>query len=41
MLTSKDGFLNKVKGRMAGSSAYLTKPFDPEQMLQEIRKHIW
>lgn len=41
MLTSKDGFLNKMKGKMAGSAAYLTKPFDPEQMLQEIKRHIW
>lgn len=40
MLTSKDGFINKMKGKMAGSSAYLTKPFDPEKMIQEIEKHI-
>ena len=41
MLTSKDGFLNKMKGRMSGAAAYLTKPFDPEKMLQEIKKHLW
>ena len=41
MLTSKDGFTNKMKGKMAGSSAYLTKPFDPEKMIQEIEKHIY
>ena len=41
MLTSKDGFINKMKGKMAGSSAYLTKPFDPEKMIQEIEKHIY
>lgn len=40
MLTSKDGFLNKMKGKMAGSSAYLTKPFDPDKMIAEIEKHI-
>jgi twitching motility two-component system response regulator PilG len=40
MLTSKDGFINKMKGKMAGSSAYLTKPFDPDKMIAEIRKHI-
>ncbi|MDO5675496.1 MAG: response regulator [bacterium] len=40
MLTSKDGFINKMKGRMAGSSAYLTKPFDPEKMILEIERHI-
>ena len=40
MLTSRDGFIDKMKGRVAGSSAYLTKPFDPEKMIQEIEKHI-
>ncbi|MCL1980434.1 MAG: response regulator, partial [Proteobacteria bacterium] len=40
MLTSKDGFINKMKGKMAGSSAYLTKPFDPDMMIAEIQKHI-
>lgn len=40
MLTSKDGFINKMKGKIAGSSAYLTKPFDPDKMIAEIEKHI-
>ena len=40
MLTSKDGFINKVKGKVAGASAYLTKPFDPKKMIGEIEKHI-
>ena len=41
MLTSKDGFLNKMKGRMSGATAYLTKPFNPDKMLEEIKKHIY
>ena len=40
MLTSRDGFINKMKGKIAGSSAYLTKPFDPDKMIAEIEKHI-
>jgi twitching motility two-component system response regulator PilG len=40
MLTSKDGIINKVKGKVAGSSAYLTKPFDPTQLVETIEKHI-
>ncbi|PIE61523.1 MAG: response regulator receiver protein [Desulfobacterales bacterium] len=40
MLTSKDGFINKMKGKIAGSAAYLTKPFDLEKMIHEIEKHI-
>ena len=40
MLTSKDGILNKVKGKVAGSAAYLTKPFDPAQLLVTVEKHL-
>jgi twitching motility two-component system response regulator PilG len=40
MLTSKDGFINKMKGKMAGSAAYLTKPFDPAKMIAEVGKHL-
>ena len=40
MLTSKDGIINKVKGKVAGSAAYLTKPFDPEQLVDTIEKHL-
>lgn len=40
MLTSKDGIINKVKGKVAGSTAYLTKPFDPTQLVATIEKHI-
>ena len=40
LLTSKDGFLNRVRGRLAGAAAYLTKPFDPDRMIAEIEKHL-
>ena len=40
MLTSKDGIINKVKGKVAGSSAYLTKPFDPAQLVETIERYI-
>ena len=40
MLTSKDGIINKVKGKVAGSSAYLTKPFDPAKLVETIERHI-
>jgi twitching motility two-component system response regulator PilG len=40
MLTSKDGIINKVKGKVAGSTAYLTKPFDPNQLVTTIEKHL-
>ena len=40
MLTSKDGFLNKAKGKFSGSAAYLTKPFDPEELIETIENHL-
>lgn len=40
MLTSRDGFMNRMKGKIAGSSAYLTKPFNPEELLRTIVKYI-
>lgn len=40
MLTSKDGFINKVKGKMAGSAAYLTKPFEPKKLLDTIERYL-
>ena len=40
MLTSKDGLLDKVKGRLARSTAYLTKPFDPDELLKTIAKYL-
>lgn len=40
MLTSRDGLLNKVRGKMAGSTAYLTKPFEPKKLLETIQKYL-
>ena len=40
MLSGKDGFLDKMKGRMAGATAYITKPFNSEALLQSVAKHI-
>ncbi len=40
MLTSRDSFMSKVKGKLAGSAAYLTKPFAPEKLVETIEKYI-
>lgn len=40
MLTSKDGFIDKCKGKLAGSTAYLTKPFEPKDLIKTVRKYI-
>jgi twitching motility two-component system response regulator PilG len=39
MLSGKDGFFDKVRGRMAGSTAYITKPFAPEALVQAVNKY--
>ncbi|MEB3883295.1 response regulator [Lyngbya sp. CCY1209] len=36
MLTARDGAFDKVQGRLAGATEYLTKPFDTEQLCQTI-----
>jgi twitching motility two-component system response regulator PilG len=38
MLTGKDGFIDRVRGRMAGSTDYITKPFAPDTLLQAVEK---
>lgn len=40
LLTSKDGVLSRWKGRRAGSTAYLTKPFDPKDLVETVEKHL-
>ena len=40
MLTSRDGLLDKLRGRIGGSNEYLTKPFTPEELLDKIAKYL-
>ena len=40
MLTSKDRFRDKIKGRFSAASAYLTKPFKPDILLKEVEKYL-
>ncbi len=39
MLSGKDGFFDKVKGRVAGSTEYITKPFEPATLLEVVQKY--
>lgn len=40
MLTSKEGLFDRARGQTAGADDYITKPFNREQILGVIRKHI-
>lgn len=40
MLTARDGAFDKVQGRLAGATEYLTKPFDAEQLRQVVKNFI-
>jgi len=40
MLSGKDGLFDRVRGRLAGSSEYITKPFDPADLVRVVRKHL-
>jgi twitching motility two-component system response regulator PilG len=39
MLSGKDGFFSKIRGRMAGSTDYVTKPFRPNTLLHLVDKY--
>lgn len=40
MLTARDGLVDKLKGQIAGTNRYLTKPFDEEKLLSVVREFI-
>ena len=39
MLSGKDGLFSKVRGRLAGSTLYLTKPFEPDNLLRVMQRY--
>jgi twitching motility two-component system response regulator PilG len=40
MLSGKDGFFDKVKGKLAGATDYITKPFRETTLEQTIHKYL-
>jgi twitching motility two-component system response regulator PilG len=40
MLTSKGSMMDKVKSRLRGSTDYLTKPFEPYDLIETVQKHL-
>ena len=39
MLSGKDGIFDKLRGKMVGATAYITKPFETDKLLQTIDIH--
>ena len=40
MISGKDGFFDKVRGRMAGATGYITKPFGPETLMKTVEMYL-
>lgn len=40
MLTARDGAFDKVQGRLAGATEYLTKPFEDGHLQQTVARFI-
>jgi twitching motility two-component system response regulator PilG len=38
MLTARDGFFDRIKGKLSGATAYLTKPFNEVQLNYEVER---
>src|SRR5215472_14561735 len=40
MLSGKDGLFDKMRGKLAGSTEYITKPFDSAELVQTVKRHL-
>jgi twitching motility two-component system response regulator PilG len=40
MLSGKDGIFDKMRGKLAGSTEYMTKPFDSTELVQTVRRYL-
>ncbi|MCY7376150.1 MAG: response regulator [Pyrinomonadaceae bacterium] len=40
MISGKEGFFDKVRGQMSGSSGYIAKPFGPETLMKTVETYI-
>jgi twitching motility two-component system response regulator PilG len=40
MLSGKDGLFDRMRGKLAGSTEYITKPFDSNELMQTVRRHL-
>src|SRR5487761_1742853 len=40
MLSGKDGIFDRMRGKLAGSTEYMTKPFDSTELVQTVRRYL-
>jgi twitching motility two-component system response regulator PilG len=40
MLSGKDGVFDKVRGKLVGATEYITKPFEPRDLMRVVRKYV-
>jgi twitching motility two-component system response regulator PilG len=40
MLSGKDGLFDKMRGKLAGSTEYMTKPFDSIELAQTVKRYL-
>lgn len=40
MISGKDGFFDKVRGKMSGCTGYITKPFGPETLMKALDTYL-
>lgn len=40
MLTAHDGVLDRLRGKLVGASAYITKPFRVSHVVDVVRQHL-
>ncbi|NEQ50040.1 MAG: response regulator, partial [Leptolyngbya sp. SIO3F4] len=40
ILTGNDGMIDRVRARMVGASAFLSKPIDPHQVLSVVERQL-
>jgi twitching motility two-component system response regulator PilG len=40
ILSARDGILDRIKGRLVGAHAYLTKPFRMQAILEVVQMHL-
>lgn len=40
MISGKDGFFDKVRGKMAGATDHISKPFGPETLMKALENYL-